>query len=97
MRARSSLPRMTFAARPGLSSAIEWAILQHETSLRASLGRDVAEVRTGKEVLVTFSASDEGAARLAAERMGDQLLANPVIEDYEVSIESTTESRVEAQ
>jgi phosphoribosylformylglycinamidine synthase PurS subunit len=59
-----------------------------------SLGHEVADVRTGKEIVVTFSASDEKAARAAAERMGDQLLANPVIEDYEVSVESATGSRV---
>ena len=59
-----------------------------------SLGHDVAEVRTGKEIVVTFSASDEDAARAAAERMGDQLLANPVIEDYEVQVESARESQV---
>jgi phosphoribosylformylglycinamidine synthase PurS subunit len=59
-----------------------------------SLGHDVATVRTGKEIVVTFSASDENAARAAAERMGDQLLANPVIEDYEVSVESPTASPI---
>jgi phosphoribosylformylglycinamidine synthase len=59
-----------------------------------SLGHDIAEVRTGKEIVVTFSASDEDSARKAAERMGDQLLANPVIEDYEVQVESATGSRV---
>jgi len=59
-----------------------------------SLGHDVAEVRTGKEIVVTFSASDEDSARTAAERMGDQLLANPVIEDYEIQVESATGSRV---
>jgi phosphoribosylformylglycinamidine synthase subunit PurS len=59
-----------------------------------SLGHDVATVRTGKEIVVTFSASDENAARAAAERMGDQLLANPVIEDYEVSVESPTGSPI---
>jgi phosphoribosylformylglycinamidine synthase len=58
-----------------------------------SLGHDVAEVRTGKEIVVTFSAADEAAAHAAAERMGDQLLANPVIEDYEIQVDSATESR----
>lgn len=52
-----------------------------------SLGHDVAEVRTGKEILVSFEARDEQAARETAERMGDQLLANPVIESYDVSLE----------
>jgi len=51
-----------------------------------SLGHDAAEVRTGKEIVVTFEAEDENAARRTAERMGDQLLANPVIESYEVEI-----------
>jgi phosphoribosylformylglycinamidine synthase subunit PurS len=55
-----------------------------------SLGHDVASVRTGKEIVVTFSAADERGAREAAERMGDQLLANPVIESYEVSVERET-------
>jgi len=51
-----------------------------------SLGHDVSEVRTGKEILVTFDAADEESARKAAERMGDQLLANPVIESYVVEV-----------
>ena len=51
-----------------------------------SLGHDVVEVRTGKEIVVTFEARDETAAREAAERMGDQLLANPVIESYAVEV-----------
>ena len=54
-------------------------------ALRA-LGFEVADVRTGKEIVVRFSAPDEDAAREAARTMGDQLLANPVIEDYEVSL-----------
>ena len=54
-------------------------------ALRA-LGFDVADVRTGKEIVVRFSAADESAANEAARTMGDQLLANPVIEDYEVEL-----------
>src|SRR5256714_11417061 len=52
-----------------------------------SLGHEVAEVRTGKEILVTFEAANEETARVSAERMGDQLLANPVIESYSVQVE----------
>jgi phosphoribosylformylglycinamidine synthase len=52
-----------------------------------SLGHDVAEVRTGKEIVVTFEARDEPAARQIAELMGDQLLANPVIESYSVEVD----------
>ena len=51
-----------------------------------SLGTDVAEVRTGKEIVVRFAAADETAARVAATKMGDQLLANPVIEEFAVEV-----------
>jgi len=47
-----------------------------------SLGLGVADVRTGKEIVVTFEAADEAAAREAVRLMGNELLANPVIEDY---------------
>ena len=51
-----------------------------------SLGLDVADVRTGKEITVRFAAADESAARVAAAKMGDELLANPVIEDFAVEV-----------
>ncbi len=51
-----------------------------------SLGLGVANVRTGKEIVVTFDAADEGAARRAADTMGRELLANPVIEDFSVEL-----------
>jgi len=53
-----------------------------------SLGTDVADVRAGKEIVVRFSATDESAARAAATSMGDQLLANPVIEEFVVEVAS---------
>ena len=56
------------------------------TALR-SLGIDVASVRTGKEIVVTFDASDESAAMDAVRTMGTELLANPVIEDYEYDLQ----------
>jgi len=59
-----------------------------------SLGHDVSEVRTGKEIVVTFDARDEAAAREAADRMGDQLLANPVIESYAVEVEREAATEV---
>ena len=54
-------------------------------ALRA-LGFEVADVRTGKEIVVRFNAPDETSAREAARTMGDQLLANPVIEDFAVEL-----------
>ena len=79
---------MRFVARVLVRPKLEVRDPQGEAVLAAlrSLGHDVAEVRTGKEIVVTFEAQDEEAAREIAERMGDQLLANPVIESYEVEI-----------
>ena len=51
-----------------------------------SLGMAVAAVRTGKEIVVTFDAADETAANDAVRTMGNELLANPVIEDYEFAL-----------
>jgi phosphoribosylformylglycinamidine synthase len=51
-----------------------------------SLGLAVQDVRTGKEIRVSFAAADPADAAAAAQRMGDQLLANPVIEDFAVEV-----------
>jgi phosphoribosylformylglycinamidine synthase PurS subunit len=78
-----------FVARVLVRPKTEVRDPQGEAVLAAlrSLGHDVAEVRTGKEILVTFEAPDENAARATADRMGDQLLANPVIESYSVEVD----------
>lgn len=80
---------MRFVARVLVRPKSEVRDPQGEAVLSAlrSLGHEVAEVRTGKEIVVTFEALSEAAARASAERMGDQLLANPVIESYEVQVE----------
>jgi phosphoribosylformylglycinamidine synthase subunit PurS len=79
---------MRFVTRVLVRPKAEVRDPQGEAVLAAlrSLGHDVAEVRTGKEIVVTFEAPNETAARQAAERMGDQLLANPVIETYAVEV-----------
>jgi phosphoribosylformylglycinamidine synthase len=51
-----------------------------------SLGMSVAAVRTGKEIVVTFDAADDAAANEAVRTMGNELLANPVIEVYEFDL-----------
>ena len=51
-----------------------------------SLGVDVADVRTGKEIVVRFSADDLPDASAKARQMGDELLANPVIEEFAVEV-----------
>lgn len=52
-----------------------------------SLGYEAVEqVRAGKLIEVWLDAADEGEARRLADAMSDQLLANPVIEEYEIEI-----------
>ncbi len=56
-----------------------------EGSLR-QLGFDVAEARVGRVVDLQLDASDPVAARAEVERMCEQLLANPLIESYEIEL-----------
>ena len=56
-----------------------------ESSLR-QLGFAVAEARVGRVVDVELDATDPAAARAELERMCDQLLANPLIESYEIEV-----------
>lgn len=52
-----------------------------------SLGYEAVEqVRAGKLIEVWLEAEDEDEARRLADAMSDQLLANPVIEEYEIEI-----------
>ncbi len=50
---------------------------------------NVSQVRIGKYVEVTLTATDEAAARQQLDQMCDQLLANPVIENYRFEMELT--------
>ena len=54
-----------------------------ESSLR-HLGFAVGEARVGKLVELEVDADDETEARTQLERMCEQLLANPLIESYEI-------------
>jgi phosphoribosylformylglycinamidine synthase len=58
-----------------------------ETSLR-HLGFAVDGARVGRLVELEVQADDEGDARSQVERMCEQLLANPLIESYEIELES---------
>jgi phosphoribosylformylglycinamidine synthase len=51
----------------------------------ATLGHgQVGRVRVGRHIELELSAESEGAARDAVARMAEQLLANPVIEQYRI-------------
>jgi phosphoribosylformylglycinamidine synthase len=56
-----------------------------QNSLR-HLGFAVAETRVGRVVDIEVDASDPASAREEVARMCDQLLANPLIESYEIEI-----------
>jgi phosphoribosylformylglycinamidine synthase PurS subunit len=60
-----------------------------ESSLR-QLGFAVDEARIGRVVDLEVEATDAAAARAEVERMCEQLLANPLIESYEIEL---TESK----
>ena len=51
------------------------------------LGYDaVQSVRVGKRIEVTLDAPDASSAETAAREMCERLLANPVIEDFELDV-----------
>ncbi len=56
-----------------------------ESSLR-QLGFPVADARIGRVVDLDVDAKDPTEARAQVERMCEQLLANPLIESYEIEV-----------
>ena len=56
-----------------------------ESSLR-QLGFSVGEARIGRVVDLEVDSNDPAAARAEVERMCEQLLANPLIESYEIEL-----------
>jgi phosphoribosylformylglycinamidine synthase subunit PurS len=59
-----------------------------EGSLR-QLGFDVSEIRVGRLVDVEVATADRADAVAQLELMCQQLLANPLIESYEIELETT--------
>jgi phosphoribosylformylglycinamidine synthase PurS subunit len=57
-----------------------------ESSLR-QLGFSVGEARIGRVVDLELEAGDAEQARAAVEEMCKQLLANPLIESYEIELD----------
>jgi phosphoribosylformylglycinamidine synthase subunit PurS len=58
-----------------------------ESSLR-QLGFSVADARIGRVVDLEVETGDPTTARAEIERMCEQLLANPLIESYEIEIQA---------
>ena len=59
-----------------------------ESSLR-QLGFAVGEARVGRVVDLEVESNDPAGARAEVERMCEQLLANPLIENYEIELAET--------
>ncbi len=58
-----------------------------ESSLR-HLGFSVGEARVGRVVELVLAVDDAAEARAQVERMCEQLLANPLIESYEIELDA---------
>ena len=63
-----------------------------------SLGFDVADVRAGKLLRVTFDADERSSAETAVALMCSRLLANPVMEraDWELSADESVAVGIES-
>ena len=72
--------------KPGILDPQGQAI---ESSLR-QLGFPVGDARVGRVVDLTVDADDADTVRAEVERMCEQLLANPLIESYEIELEAGT-------
>ncbi len=59
-----------------------------ERALPALGFEGVEDVRVGKQIQLRVQASNEDEARSLVEQMCQRLLANPVIESYEVTVAS---------
>jgi len=57
-----------------------------ESSLR-HLGFDVSEARVGRLVDIDVATDDRGEALAQVEQMCERLLANPLIESFEIELE----------
>jgi phosphoribosylformylglycinamidine synthase subunit PurS len=60
-----------------------------ESSLR-QLGFPVGDARVGRVVDLEVESADPAMARAEVERMCEQLLANPLIESYEIELEGAS-------
>ncbi len=63
-----------------------------ERALPALGYENVSEIRIGKSIRLVVDAGDEAAARAQVEEMCERLLANPVIEAYEIGLSALTPS-----
>ncbi|MEE2703907.1 MAG: phosphoribosylformylglycinamidine synthase subunit PurS [Myxococcota bacterium] len=76
--------RILISPRPGILDPEGSAVAQALSELGYT---EVTEVRAGRVIRLELDADDPEQARLRAVEMCEKLLANPVIEIYEIEIE----------
>jgi len=59
----------------------------HHTLDTVGFKEIVKDVRIGKQIVMELNCADEATARAEATKMCEKLLANTVIEDYDIKIE----------
>ena len=75
--------RVEVSHRPGIADPAGATV---ERALPALGYTNVTQVHIAKVITLTVDAADADAARAQVEEMCERLLANPVIESYEVSV-----------
>ena len=75
--------RVDVSHRPGIADPAGATV---ERALPALGYTNVTQVHMGKVITLVVHAADTDAARAQVEEMCERLLANPVIESYEVSV-----------
>ncbi|MBW3592866.1 MAG: phosphoribosylformylglycinamidine synthase subunit PurS [Actinobacteria bacterium] len=66
------------------------------SSLR-QLGFEVSDARVGRVIDLELAAADEHTARAEVERMCERLLANPLIESYDVELHAAVAEETRAE
>jgi phosphoribosylformylglycinamidine synthase PurS subunit len=61
------------------------------------LGFDVADARVGRVIDLEIATADERDARAEVERMCERLLANPLIESYEIELHAAVSEETPAE
>ena len=75
--------RVEVTHRPGIADPAGATV---ERALPALGYTNVTQVHIGKVIRLVVEAADADSARVGVEEMCERLLANPVIESYEVSV-----------
>lgn len=75
--------RVDVSHRPGIADPAGATV---ERALPALGYTNVTQVHIGKVISLVIDAADVDAARAQVEEMCERLLANPVIESYEVTV-----------